>query len=127
MKVEKGMKSIENVVVTNQFIEIISKLLQFFKNDAIKTRQWLVTPNPMFGYIAPLRLIILNRPEKVLDFIKDSEEESVAVPPNWTPLEFVLGWDERRVPQWEIIQAPKAVIGTSGQTRVREFREWTST
>lgn len=72
------------LVVNEEFIEIISKLLEFFKGDIKKTRAWLTTKNPGFGFIAPLQLIVRNRGIRVLQFIDNAKEENT--PPGGWPI-----------------------------------------
>lgn len=72
----KPKASTENLVVNEQFIEIISKILAFFDGDIKKSRLWLITSNPMFGHIPPLKLIVMGRGDKVLQFILKAEYEN---------------------------------------------------
>jgi hypothetical protein len=55
-------------------VEIIVELHCFF-NDCKKVAQWLETKNPMFGNIAPLRLMQVGRSRKVLEFIMQANHE----------------------------------------------------
>lgn len=53
-------------------MEIVVGLHVFF-DDYKKMATWLVTRNPFFGNVAPLKLIQLGKSKKVLDFIEDAE------------------------------------------------------
>lgn len=64
-----------NLVITEEFIEIISKILTFFHGDIKKTRAWIITPNLHLGGVPPLKLIMLGRAHKVMQFIDAAEAE----------------------------------------------------
>jgi len=69
-------KNPENLVVTEEFIEMISRILDFFDGDIKKTRTWVILPNPAFGYIAPLRLFVMGRGHRVIQFILQAEHDN---------------------------------------------------
>lgn len=56
--------------------EVYRLINLYFKGDNIKTRLWLRTPNPLLGNVSPIKMIRYGRQKKLLQFIKDSKEES---------------------------------------------------
>lgn len=58
--------------------EIAEALGEFFADEPWKITHWLLTPNPMLGYIAPASLILVGRAHKVAEFIRDAQEGSIA-------------------------------------------------
>lgn len=62
--------------ITPQLIEIIVKVAKIFDGDYNKTKFWLTTKNPSFGFIAPLHLLRIGRGHKVLEFVNLAEEEN---------------------------------------------------
>lgn len=50
-----------------------------FFNDAVKTKLWLTTPNPMLGNTAPRDMIRHGRYEKLLRFVTEALEDEAAV------------------------------------------------
>ena len=64
----------ENLVVTNEFIEVIAVLLKVFEGDVKKVRFWMITPNLNLGGVAPLRLIVMGKVNKVVEFVHGVQE-----------------------------------------------------
>lgn len=60
--------------MNTQLIEIIAKLCKLFDNDYHKVMVWLEEPSHSFGYIAPIKLIKMDRGHKVLQFIDDAAD-----------------------------------------------------
>lgn len=58
----------------------ICNLVFGFFNDAVKTKLWLMTPNPMLGNTAPRDMIRHGRYEKLLRFVTDALEDEAAAP-----------------------------------------------
>lgn len=75
-EIPKEMTDLKYLVMdcSEENIEIIVNLHAFF-NDIQKVFHWLKTPNPMFGEIAPLKLMQMGRGPKVLQFILQAEWE----------------------------------------------------
>lgn len=90
------------IVINEEFIEIISKILAFFDGDIKKTRTWITIPNPAFGFIVPLRLMMMGKGNKVLQYI-----DAMAVE-NEPPEGFIVGSDGKL-------------------QKLTELREWTIT
>lgn len=103
---------IGKMVVDEQFVNILKQLLIFFKGNVMKTRAWLVYPNPNFGGIQPLKLMVMGKGKKVLEFIEDAKEEG-----QWTPREWVLSCDEGG---W-VVDGP--TLGDDEKVVVRETTE----
>lgn len=70
------MAKVEGFTLTLEFLEIIQKIFEFFDGDLQKAKDWLSAPNPNLGFIAPIRLIVLGRSKRVLEFIYASESEA---------------------------------------------------
>lgn len=49
-------------------------ILNFMKGDQKKATVWFYFPNPLLGGDSPLHLILTNRVEKLLGFIKNNIE-----------------------------------------------------
>ncbi|HEY3391084.1 MAG TPA: hypothetical protein VGK58_00100 [Lacipirellulaceae bacterium] len=56
----------------------ICNLVFGFFNDAVKTKLWLMTPNPMLGNTAPRDMIRHGRYEKLLRFVTEALEDEAA-------------------------------------------------
>lgn len=56
-----------------ELIDITLKAQEMLK-DPVKTKAWLTMDNLNFGGSSPIRLIILDRGHKVLQFIEDVQE-----------------------------------------------------
>lgn len=124
------------LVVNEQFVEVISKVLTFFKGDIKKTRAWLVTGNPNFGGVPPLKLIVLGKINKVLDFIDAAADEEGWLPPAMSSASHCLESDRKAVAaagprewtlkKYESVGAPE-ILGPQLQeleeVRVREIKE----
>lgn len=65
-------KLLDDIDVEN-LVEIVRQVGEFF-NWNEKTAIWLNTPNPHFGALIPMSLIIMGRGRKVLQFIKNARE-----------------------------------------------------
>lgn len=65
--------------VNAELVEIILGVNTYF-DDSAKTAQWLLTKNPQFGNIAPLRLIQIGRGNKVLYFVENALRENMGAP-----------------------------------------------
>jgi hypothetical protein len=62
-------------VIDATTIKIIIAVYSFFE-DAEKTQLWLRVGNPMFGGVAPLKLMNMGRGKKVLKVIEESLAEN---------------------------------------------------
>lgn len=56
----------------------ICNLVYDFFNDAVKTKLWLQTPNPMLGNTAPCDMIRLGRYQELLRFVTQAMEDEAA-------------------------------------------------
>ncbi len=65
-----------SLVINEEFIDIISRILKIFKGDIKETKLWLTTGNLFFGGIVPLKLIVMGRGRKIIDFIENAEHEN---------------------------------------------------
>ncbi len=50
--------------------ECFKRVLHFFKNNYKKTIIWFATKNPMLGDVAPSDMVVMQRHDKLLQFIK---------------------------------------------------------
>ena len=57
---------------------IMPALMDFFGPDEEKIKLWLDTPNPQFGGISPMEMMLRGRGEKLLTFVLDAKEEWTA-------------------------------------------------
>lgn len=73
-----------NLVVNEHFVAMISDVLKFFKGDIKKARAWIVTPNLHLGGLAPLKLFMMGKGDKVMSFIENAAEEGGWAPREWT-------------------------------------------
>lgn len=53
-------------------VEIVTKLCEFFEGNDAKVMEWLLTENPNLGDVTPVEMIMVDRGEKLLNFIKVS-------------------------------------------------------
>lgn len=59
----------------DEFLELLEMLKPFFPyKPEEKSRFWMEVPNPNFGGVAPIDLIILGRGHKVRAFIESAKE-----------------------------------------------------
>lgn len=72
------------IQISEEFIDIIKQLLDFFGGNCMKVRAWMRTPNPNLGQIAPLQLIAMGRIHIVQDFINTAREENGWTPRGWS-------------------------------------------
>lgn len=120
-----------SLVINEEFIDIISRLLKFFKGDIKLTRTWIVTANYNFGNIPPLRLIVMGKGKKVLQFIENAEYENT--PPDGMeikngqlipivePREWTLTFDAKSIyGDYVVTAGPKTDGKTPEKIRVRE-------
>jgi len=65
------------VMLTEQLIDILVNLHCCFGPDALdKIRFWMMTKNPHFGFISPVRLLAKGRGHKVLQFIEQALDDN---------------------------------------------------
>lgn len=56
--------------------KIMDLIMEFFKQDIVKTCTWFMTANPLLGNIAPVVMLRMGRTEKLLKFIQSLKEEN---------------------------------------------------
>ena len=60
-----------------EIVEIVKEVGDFFEWNIAKTSIWMNTPNPMFGELIPMSLILLGRGHKVKQFIEAAREGNI--------------------------------------------------
>jgi hypothetical protein len=56
--------------------KIMDLIMEFFKQDIVKTCNWFMTVNPLLGNIAPVVMLKLGRTDKLLKLIQSLKEEN---------------------------------------------------
>lgn len=56
--------------------KIMDLIMEFFKQDIVKTCNWFMTANPLLGNIAPVVMLKLGRTDKLLKLIQSLKEEN---------------------------------------------------
>lgn len=109
-----GKSSGAELVITPEFIQIVSKILFFFNGNIKKAHYWITHPNLNLGGIPPLKLMVMGRGHKVLQFIQDAAEEGGWEPREWT-ISASLSFDE----DMTVVEGPQLTV-IEGLIRVRE-------
>jgi hypothetical protein len=121
MKIMKKVKlNPSQLVVTEEFVEMIAKVLTYFKGDIKKTRGWLVTPNPQLG-TAPLKLMMMGRGHKVIQFIDTAADEGGWKPREWE-LEFSTSGNEGSGDGAHVWAYEGPMLKPDEKVRVREIK-----
>ena len=71
---------LKNKTIDDETVEEIVKIVKLvgdFFDWSPKTWYWLNTPNPMFGELVPMSLILAGRGHKVLRFVEGSIKENI--------------------------------------------------
>lgn len=103
------------LVITEEFIEMIAKILDYFKGDIKKTRAWIITPNPQLGAMAPLKLIMIGKGSKVIQFINDAAEDG-----GWKPREWEIAKDDDEYGAERVVSGPRLLA--KEKIKVREIK-----
>lgn len=56
--------------------KIFKLILQFFDDDSEKATNWINTPNPNIGNVAPCDMIAVGRSEKLLKYIEGCKDDA---------------------------------------------------
>ena len=59
-----------------EWATLLNLVAGHFKGDRDKTIQWLMTPNPLLGFISPRDMIKLGRYKKLLKFVYNALSEN---------------------------------------------------
>ncbi len=109
----------ENLVITEEFVNMLSKVLLAFKGDIKRSRMWIITPNLNLGGFPPLKLFMMGKGARVIEFVEDMATVGIELkspPREWTLRRGLSGFDSEAH-----IEGP--ALGSDEIIKVREIIE----